>query len=112
MKQASGSSAHGNAGASALASMLAAPSPEEARQTARDHVVRKLSRMLLLDLEVFDSEGSVASYGIDSMVGAELRNWLFNEFAIDIPFQQLLGPNMTPRKLASQICANNGIFVE
>ncbi|KAK8034603.1 polyketide synthase [Apiospora rasikravindrae] len=112
MKQSDGSSANGSGGASALASVLAAASPEEALQTARDHVVGKLSRMLLLDLEVFDSEGSVASYGIDSMIGAELRNWLFNEFAVDIPFQQLLGPNLTPRKLASQLCANNSIFIE
>ncbi|KAK8859176.1 lovastatin nonaketide synthase [Apiospora arundinis] len=107
-----GSSANGGAGATALASVLAAPSPEEALQAAREHVIGKLSRMLLLDLDVFDSEGSVASYGIDSMIGAEFRNWLFTEFAIDIPFQKLLAATMTPRKLASQICANNDIFIE
>ncbi|EHK21941.1 uncharacterized protein TRIVIDRAFT_222611 [Trichoderma virens Gv29-8] len=37
--------------------------------------------------------------GIDSMIGAELRNWIFKEYMIDVPFQQLLGPrysdNMT-----------------
>lgn len=99
-------------GASALASLLSAATPEDALETARDHVVGKLSRMLLLDTDVFDSEGSIASYGIDSMIGAELRNWLFNEFTLDIPFQQLLAPTLTPRKLASHTCAKHDIIVE
>ncbi|RYP76535.1 hypothetical protein DL770_007206 [Monosporascus sp. CRB-9-2] len=110
-----GSGAAGPAGgaASVLAPMQAAAAPEEAVQLARDHVVGKLSRMLLLDLEVFEVDsGSIASYGIDSMIGAELRNWLFMEFAMDVPFQQLLGPTLTPLKLAQQVCAKHGLWSE
>ncbi|KAH7309684.1 fatty acid synthase [Stachybotrys elegans] len=100
-------------GTSALGSMLAAATPEEAMKIARDEIVGKLSRMLLLDLEVFEGDaGSIASYGIDSMIGAELRNWLFKEFAIEIPFQQLLGPTLTAIKLARQLCVNHGILQE
>ncbi|RYP20500.1 hypothetical protein DL765_002745 [Monosporascus sp. GIB2] len=108
-----GSGAAGSAGGatSVLASMQAAAAPEEALQLARDHVVGKLARMLLLDLEVFEGDsGSIASYGIDSMIGAELRNWLFKEFAMDVPFQQLLGPALTPLKLAQQVCAKHGLW--
>ncbi|KAK1964696.1 hypothetical protein LY78DRAFT_659113 [Colletotrichum sublineola] len=68
--------------------------------------------MLLLDADAFgDLSQSVASYGIDSMIGAELRNWFFKDFGLDIPFQQLLGPSLTPTKLAEQICASHGIAV-
>ncbi|KAI1172338.1 putative polyketide synthase [Nemania sp. FL0916] len=101
------------AGASVLSSMLAAATPLEAVQLARDHIVDKLSRMLLLDLDVFDGDnGSIASYGIDSMIGAELRNWLFEHFALDIPFQKLLAPTLTARKLAELVCVRHEISVE
>ncbi|CAH0024877.1 unnamed protein product [Clonostachys rhizophaga] len=100
-------------GSSALGSMLAAATADEAVKLARDEIVSKLSRMLLLDLEVFEGDsGSIASYGIDSMIGAELRNWLFKEFALEIPFQQLLGPTLTAIKLARQLCVNHGILQE
>ncbi|KAJ8116655.1 hypothetical protein ONZ43_g4395 [Nemania bipapillata] len=108
-----GAGAGAGAGASVLSSMLAADTPLEAVQLARDHVVDKLSRMLLLDLDVFEGDsGSIASYGIDSMIGAELRNWLFEEFAFDIPFQKLLAPTLTARKLAEQVCTQHDIAAE
>lgn len=48
---------------------------------------------MLIDLAMFeDPTVPVAKYGLDSMIGAELRNWIFKEYALDIPFQQLLGP--------------------
>ena len=54
----------------------------------------------------------ISSYGLDSMIGAELRNWIFKEFALDIPFQQLLGESMTVTRFAGLVCANQGIVVE
>ncbi|GKT75184.1 LOW QUALITY PROTEIN: polyketide synthase [Colletotrichum tofieldiae] len=99
-------------GAGLLASLLAAATGPEAVLAAREAIEGKLGRMLLLDADAFgDLAQSVASYGIDSMIGAELRNWLFKEFGLDIPFQQLLGPSLTPTKLAEQICASHGIAV-
>jgi len=87
--------------------------PAEAVQAVRDHFIAKLARVLMLDVEEFEEEGrSVASYGIDSMIGAELRNWIFKEFALDIAFQQLLGPSLTIRKFAEQVCAIQGIKIE
>jgi hypothetical protein len=102
-----------DAGASVLASMLIAGTSTEAIQMARDHIVNKLSRMLLLDLDVFEGDGrSIANYGIDSMIGAELRNWIFKEFAMDIPFQQLLGPTLTTIELGHRVCIKHGILEE
>ena len=79
-------------------------SPAEAIQAVKEHFIAKLA------VENFEEDGkSVASYGIDSMIGAELRTWIFKELAIDIPFQQQLGPFLTVTKFAEQVCANQGI---
>jgi len=86
--------------------------PAEAEQMVREQFVAKLARILMLGVEDFEEEGrSVASYGIDSMIGAELRNWIFKELGIDIPFQQLLGPELTVEKAARMVCENQGVGV-
>jgi hypothetical protein len=65
----------------------------------------------LLARDEFDPQArSIASYGIDSGIGAELRNWIFKEYRIDIPFQQLLAPTLTIAKFATQACESVGIF--
>lgn len=102
----------GEGGAGLLASLLGAATGAEAVLSARVAIQAKLGRMLLLDADAFgDLAQSVASYGIDSMIGAELRNWLFKEFGLDIPFQQLLGPSLTPTRLAEQVCVSHCITV-
>ncbi|KAJ5617564.1 Acyl transferase/acyl hydrolase/lysophospholipase [Penicillium hordei] len=60
----------------------------EAVQVVREHFIAK-----------------PCSYGVDSMIGAELRNWIFKELGLDISFQQLLGPSLTITKFAEDICA-------
>lgn len=75
----------------------------------KEDFITKLARILMLAPEDFEEDGkSVASYGIDSMIGAQLRTWIFKELAIDIPFQQLLGPSLTITKFAEQVCENQG----
>lgn len=97
---------------SILAVIKSAKTPEEAMQAASAHFIEKLSRLLMVPLEDFEPDvKAIADYGLDSMIGAELRNWIFKEFALDMPFQQLLGPSLTITKFAAQICANQGIVV-
>jgi hypothetical protein len=95
----------GSAGQSILSSIKAAGSAKEAVGVASEHVVGKLGRMLMLDAEQFDIESrSIADHGLDSMIGAEFRNWVFKEFAMDVPFQQLLAPTLTIAKFSAQVC--------
>ncbi|KAF5651820.1 polyketide synthase [Fusarium sp. NRRL 25303] len=98
---------------SILSRVKAAESPAQAVSMVRDHFVSKLARVLLLDAEEFSDESSgrsIASYGIDSMIGAELRNWIFKELGLDIAFQQLLSPSLTIPKFAELVCVSQGIF--
>lgn len=103
----------GSAGQSILSSIKAATSAQEATSVASEHIVEKLGRMLMLDAEQIDIESrSIADHGLDSMIGAELRNWIFKEFTIDVPFQQLLAPTLTIAKFSAQICESLGFRVD
>lgn len=82
----------------------------EARSAIAEDMAGKLCRMLMLDAaDVRVDEGSISSYGIDSMIGAELRTWIFKEFDADVPFQQLLGASLTINKFAEIVCSKHGI---
>lgn len=76
----------------------------EVVQAVREHFIAKLARILMLDMNGFE-EGtrSISSYGVDSIIGAELRNWIFEELGLDISFQQLLGPSLTITKFAKRM---------
>ena len=103
----------GGSDASILASIRTATSPAEAVGLVTEHFTNKLSRLLLIELTKFgDPTVPIASYGLDSMIGAELRNWIFKEYGLDIPFQQLLEPTLTIEKFAAQVCANQGVLVD
>lgn len=113
----SGDSAAGGSGSgqSILATIKASASdPAEAVRAVTEHFVEKLTRMLLLAEDEFEEVDtrSIASYGVDSMVGAELRNWIFTEYRMDVPFQQILGPTLTVPKFAAQVCATHGVSAE
>lgn len=82
-------------------------SREAAAQTVTEHVARRLARLMMLDeAKVIEgaSSGSVASHGLDSMIGAEFRNWIFREFGFDVPFQQLLAGSLTISELGAMLC--------
>lgn len=106
--------AGGSGGDSDLASALRAARAEGVDavvQAIGAAVMDKLSRMLLVSLEQFEFDGgSVASYGIDSMIGAELRNWLFKQFGLDLSFQLLLASTMTVKALSTAIAESMGLL--
>lgn len=91
-------------------------SPAKAVDLVRNHFIAKLARILLIDEAEFGSddntERSIASFGVDSMTGAELRNWIFKELSLDIAFQQLLSPSLTIPKFSELVCKTQHIAVE
>ncbi|PCG91451.1 Acyl transferase/acyl hydrolase/lysophospholipase [Penicillium occitanis (nom. inval.)] len=96
-----------------LTTIRTAASAAEAVQITSDYFTQKLSRLLILDLYIFEPRTkAIADYGLDSMIGAELRNWIFKELGLDIPFQRLLGPELTIWKFAIEVCANQGQVLE
>lgn len=107
---AAGDAAGAGSNQSILATIKTASSVDEAVAAVTAHFIEKLSRMLMQDVDTFDgTNGSIASYGIDSMIGAELRNWIFKDYRLDIPFQRLLAPTLTISKFAGLVCEAAGI---
>ncbi|KAJ5214139.1 hypothetical protein N7449_001308 [Penicillium cf. viridicatum] len=65
-----------------------------------------------MSVEDFALEGSsVRGYGLDSMIGAELRNWLFKTFGLNIPFQELLSTALTFKGLSLLVLGALGVNV-
>ncbi|KAJ5968858.1 hypothetical protein N7501_005106 [Penicillium viridicatum] len=65
-----------------------------------------------MSVEDFALEGSsVGGYGLDSMIGAELRNWLFKMFGLNIPFQELLSTSLTFKGLSLLVLEALGVNV-
>ena len=79
---------------------------------ATGHIKEKLSRMMLIDLDEISVSKSVSYYGVDSSVGTELRNWLFNEFKVDLSIQTMLNPAMALKGLAEHLCVRNRLVEE
>lgn len=92
-------------------STLSGQDPAAATLAIAQHLMAKCSAILMLSPEDIDLESgsSIASYGLDSMIGAEFRNWLFKEFGFEIGFQTLLTPVMTFKVLAGLIADKLGL---
>ncbi|KAI0971896.1 polyketide synthase-like protein [Xylaria arbuscula] len=54
---------------------------------------RRFSHLLLTPIEQIVEQRSFARVGIDSMIAAEFRTWLWNSFKVDVPFLDLLSHN-------------------
>lgn len=80
-------------------------------QAIADYLMKKCSSILMVPVEDFEFDsGSIASYGLDSMIGAELRNWLFKEFGLDMSFQHLLAATLTFKGLSITVGQALGII--
>lgn len=94
----------------ALLKVSRAKSPLAAVEAIATHIIKRMSTMLMIPIESFELDTtSLATYGLDSMIGAELRTWLFKEFGLDYPFQKLLAPTLTFKTLATVIAGKMDI---
>ena len=83
--------------------------PEAIEAVIAKHIAQRMSIILLIPVDDFELDGpSLASYGLDSMIGAEMRTWIFKEFGLDYPFQQLLAPTLTFMTLARAVAEEMG----
>jgi acyl carrier protein len=81
---------HNEARSSISTQLKQAPSASEKRSIAQTAVAERMGKLLGVPPEQVQMDVPVAHYGIDSLVAAELRNWLHTTFSIDMPLMQLL----------------------
>lgn len=85
--------------------------PEHILQIISTQVVKRLSSILAISIEEMALEGtSVASFGLDSMIGAEFRNWLFKEFGFEVSFPVLLAPDLSIKDLSVKVGIMLGVI--
>ena len=68
-------------------------------------VHKKIAQLLYMPKEDIDITRPLSEYGIDSMIAAELRNWIFGTFATDVSIFSMLGQGMSIERLVLKISA-------
>ena len=72
-----------------------------------DRIHTRLGRLLYMPKEEIDVARPMNAYGIDSMVAAELRRWLFEASGVEVGLLDMLHPGMTIGML-TELAAGNG----
>ena len=63
----------------------------------------RLAKMLFLDKDAIDDSKTLATYGMDSMIAAELRSWLVKTWDINMSLWDILDPSATIASLSIKI---------
>ena len=66
--------------------------PDERQEIVIQSMCKKLESLCYLSPGSIDPRKAVMAYGVDSMIAAEFRSWLFKMFEVYISFLELLGP--------------------
>lgn len=64
-------------------------------------IMERFAKLVLVPLDKLSSSKALAHYGMDSMISAELRNWVWHEFRADVPFMSLMDQTLTFQGLCS-----------
>ena len=87
--------------------MTLAPSPSEAIILVECAIINKVAEMFVVPPADIDPTLSLATYGVDSLVAVELRNWLVPRARIEMSVFELLG-SKSVRELAGRVVKKKG----
>ena len=71
-------------------------------------VTKKISNLILLPVEQLEPERHLGDFGLDSMLAAEFRTFIFRTLEVDVPFMTLLAKSTTVNDLAQLIADGLG----
>lgn len=74
-------------------------------------VAAKLAKAMMISEDEIDVQRPVSSYGVDSLVAAEMRNWCFRELKADVNVFELLN-GVSIVALAGTIAERSGLVPE
>ncbi|KAI1827427.1 putative polyketide synthase [Xylaria intraflava] len=80
-----------------------ASSAQEQTAIAQEAVVTHLAKLLSIEADDIDARKAMSHYGLDSLVAAELRNWLMKSFGVEATVLQLLSGTAKIGSLADMI---------
>ncbi|KAL9616518.1 MAG: hypothetical protein Q9160_008611 [Pyrenula sp. 1 TL-2023] len=76
-------------------------------EAIRAVVTKKIANLILLPIEKIRPEQKLADFGLDSVLAAEFRTYVFRTLGVDVPFMMLLEKSTTINMLAESI--NTGL---
>ncbi|KAI0444212.1 polyketide synthase-like protein [Xylaria telfairii] len=68
---------------------------------------KRFSDLLLTPIDQIDTMKPFTEFGIDSMIAAEFRTWLWGSFKVDVPFLDLLSPQKSLDTIAGLVEAGS-----
>jgi hypothetical protein len=89
----------------AIGEALAAKDDEALVGAIKDVVAKKLSNLILLPLDKLDSRTALSDFGMDSMLAAELRQFIFGATGADVPFLVLMDKKTSVLSLAKSVAS-------
>ena len=90
-------------------SLTAVTNLSQATDLIQNAVASKLAKSMMIAVDEIDVNRPVSSYGVDSLVAAEMRNWCFRDLKADVSVFELLSGNSI-MVLAEQI-AHRSVLV-
>lgn len=66
-------------------------------------VIKQFCNLILVAVEKLDSHQPLSTYGLDSMLAADFRSWLYRVFKADVPFLDLLSSSLSLNSLIDRI---------
>ncbi|RAK99273.1 type I polyketide synthase [Aspergillus ibericus CBS 121593] len=69
---------------------LSSKDEEQLTSAAQDLIAQKLANLVLLPLAKLNVNSSLSAFGMDSMLAAELRQYLYSVTGVDVPFLTLM----------------------
>lgn len=89
-------------------SLTAVATLSQATDLIQGVVASKLAKSMMIQMEEIDVNRPVSSYGVDSLVAAEVRNWCFKELKADVSIFELLS-GVTITGLAEMIAGKSAL---
>lgn len=86
-----------------LAKALQDGSSVSVLDAVRTIVAKKISNLILLPVENLKPEQHLGEFGLDSMLAAEFRTFIFKTLEVDVPFMTLLAKSTSVNSLAQLI---------
>lgn len=66
-------------------------------------VIKQFCNLILVAVEKLDSHQPLSTYGMDSMLAADFRSWMYRIFKADVPFLDLLSSSLSLDSLIDRI---------
>ncbi|KAI0529826.1 KR domain-containing protein [Xylaria digitata] len=104
-KNASNSIQHGQQGDLSAEILKAIKAGQTLMEAVLNHVWNRFANLVLMKPDTMATGKPLEEYGMDSMLGAELRTWLYQTLMVDVPLSMLLGKTCTLKELSDMAAA-------